>query len=118
MRYSALSRALPKSQRAPGYVPEIWHGHRTRLACRGRGSEKSAEPAPVATAPLREFRLFSIKGCGVILVQAQVNGGPVTLMVDTGSSHTVVSQLRIPGLEAMEISLLKDPDSPATDLAP
>ena len=48
--------------------------------------------------PFELNRLF-----GSILIQAQVNGHPATLVVDTGSSHTILSsellQVRLLGLE-------------------
>ncbi len=51
-----------------------------------RGASLAGESDPYSGIPFEVNRHF-----GSILIQAQVNGQPATLVVDTGSSHTILS---------------------------
>ena len=52
----------------------------------GRGQDVSGGDDPRSGIPFEVNRNF-----GAILIQAQVNGQPATLIVDTGASHTILS---------------------------
>ena len=54
------------------------------LAASGLGS--SSQTPTSAEIPLRVNRLF-----GLMLVEAQINGKPAVLILDTGSNHTIVN---------------------------
>lgn len=68
-----------------------------------------AQSPPTDNGPQNEIPFELSRNFGSILIRAQVNGMPVTLIVDTGSSNTILST-ELPQLRPLLLEHAPSPD--------
>jgi hypothetical protein len=88
---SFLGRILKLTPTTPAGRWQVKHGALFVLTCLVATAVGWAQGLPKASDPQDGIPFEVNPKFGSILIKAQVNGRPAKLVVDTGSSHTILS---------------------------